>query len=142
MSDDIAIYRRTLDGFIPANEMAQEFFSKAKLGELVTLHGKKPRSLQYHRLFFAILNLISDNSNPHITPGEALFFAKVAANTGRWIKDSKGGEWFAPGSISFAKMDAAAFEAFVQTAIPPLVGRFMRGTAPETLINEAMALAA
>lgn len=31
---------------------------------------------------------------------------------------------------------------FVQTAIPPLVGRFMRGTAPEVLINEAMSLAA
>jgi hypothetical protein len=47
-----------------------------------------------------------------------------------------------PGSISFAKMDQAGFEAFVQSAIPPLVGRFMRGSAPETVINEAMALAA
>lgn len=35
-----------------------------------------------------------------------------------------------------------AFKDFVQTAIPPLVGRFMVGTAADDLIREAMSLAA
>lgn len=141
MKDDRPIFRRTYEGFLPANDMAQAFFAKCKLGELVTLEAKRPRRLRHHRLYFAILNLISDNSDPHITPDEALFFAKLASGTGRWIEDTKGREHFIPGSISFAKLDQDGFEAFVQASIPPLCKRFMHGTAPDAVIAEAMALA-
>lgn len=141
MKDDRPIFRRTMEGLSPANDMAQAFFAKCKLGELVTLEAKRPRRLRYHRLFFAILNLISDNSDPHITPDEALFFAKLASGTGRWIEDTKGREHFIPGSISFASMDEDGFQEFVQSCIPPLTRRFMHGTAPDAVIAEAMSLA-
>ena len=139
---DLAIYRKSLDGFVPASEAGQEFFQKTKLGELVTLTGKRPRSVKFHRLFFAILTLISENSNPSLSKAAALHFAKLAAGVGDTVTDSRGETHFVPGSISFARMDQAAFDTFVQTAIPPLVGRFMVGTAPDELIAEAMALAA
>ena len=135
------IYRRTLDGFIPANDDANEFFGKCKLGQLVTMDAKQSRNLKFHRLFFAILKLISENSNPHISEAAALHFAKLAAGVGEVVTDSRGEKHFIPGSISFARMDQAAFDAFVQSAIPPLVGRFMQGTAPDAVIAEAMALA-
>ena len=136
------IYRRTLDGFIPANDDANEFFGKCKLGQLVTMDAKQSRNLKFHRLFFAILKLISENSNPHISPKAALHYAKTAAGVGEFEPTGKGDELrFIPGSISFAKMDQQAFDAFVQSAIPPLVGRFMQGTAPDAVIAEAMALA-
>lgn len=137
-----AIYRRTLDGFAPANDDAAEFFGKCKLGQLITLDGKQARNLKFHRLFFAILRLISDNSNPHISEAAALHFAKLAAGVGEAVTDSRGETHFVPGSISFGSMDQQAFDAFVQAAIPPLVGRFMRGSAPDDVITEAMALAA
>jgi hypothetical protein len=38
-------------------------------------------------------------------------------------------------------MDQAAFEEFVAKAIPPVVQRFMEGTAPDDVIAEAMELA-
>ena len=135
------IYRRTMDGFIPANDDAAEFFGKCKLGQLVTMDAKQSRNLKFHRLYFAILRLISQNSNPHISESAALHFAKLAAGTGEVVTDSRGEKHFIPGSISFAKMDQQAFDAFVQSAIPPLVGRFMQGTAPNAVIAEAMALA-
>lgn len=136
------IYKRTLDGFAPANDDSAEFFGKTKLGQLVTLEGKQARNLKFHRLFFAILRLISENSSPHISEKAALHFAKLAAGVGETVTDSRGETHFVPGSISFGKMDQGAFDAFVQSAIPPLVGRFMVGTAPETVIAEAMELAA
>jgi hypothetical protein len=136
------LFRCALSGFIPFNEEGQEFFARCKLGEVVELKPTKVRNGNYHRLFFAILKLISDNSEPHINEKAALHFAKLASGTGEVVTDSRGEKHFVPGSISFAKMDQAGFEAFVQSAIPPLVGRFMRGSAPETVINEAMALAA
>ena len=135
------IYKRTLDGFTPANDDAAGFFGRTKLGQLVTMDAKQSRNLKFHRLFFAILKLISENSNPHISETAALHFAKLAAGVGEIVTDSRGEKHFIPGSISFAKMDQQAFDAFVQSAIPPLVGRFMQGTAPDAVIAEAMALA-
>lgn len=140
MSDRF-LYRLTMDGFRPYNEKAQDQASKCKLGDIVELKPTKVRNGKFHRLFFAILKLISENSNPHITEEQALYFAKVAAGCGHWI-DTGQKELFAPGSISFASMDERAFNSFVKQAIPPVVMRFMNGTAPEDAINEAMELAA
>lgn len=137
-----ALFRVGISGFMPFNDEAQEFAARCKLGEVVELKPTRVRNEKHHRLFFAILKLISDNSNPHISEKAALHFAKLASGTGEVVTDSRGEAHFVPGSISFAKMDQAAFETFVAAAIPPLVGRFMRGTAPEAVIQEAMELAA
>lgn len=141
MQRDKPIFRKTLEGFAPANDLAQEFYAKTKLGQLVTLKGERPRRIRYHRLYFAILKLISENSEPHLTPDAALYFAKVGAGCGEWI-DTGHKQLFVPGSISFASMDEEAFQAFVQASIPPLCARFMNGTAPDAVIAEAMAVAA
>ena len=137
---DRSLYRLTYDGFRPFNAKATEDMARVKLGDVVELRMTKVRNGGFHRLFFAMLRLISENSNPHITEEQALYLAKVGAGCGQWI-DTGRREMFAPGSISFAAMDQAAFDAFVKAAIPPLVTRFMAGTAPEAVIREAMELA-
>lgn len=139
---NFAIYKRTLDGFIPASDDAALFFGKTKLGQLVTLDGKQARNLKFHRLFFAILRLISANSNPHVSENILLHRAKGFAGIGEVYYTKTGEPRFAPGSISFGSMDEDAFQAFVQLAIPPLVADYMAGTAPEAVIREAMELAA
>lgn len=138
---DRALYRMTLDGFRPFNTKAQDEAARCRLGDVVELKLTKVRNGGFHRLFFAMLRLISENSNPHISEEQALYLAKVGAGCGQWI-DTGRKELFAPGSISFAAMDQVAFDAFVKAAIPPLVTRFMAGTAPEAVIREAMELAA
>ena len=138
---DRALYRLTYDGFRPFNAKATEDMARVKLGDVVELRMTKVRNGGFHRLFFAMLRLISENSNPHITEEQALYLAKVGAGCGQWI-DTGRREMFCPGSISFAAMDQTAFDAFVKAAIPPLVTRFMAGTAPEAVIREAMELAA
>jgi hypothetical protein len=68
------LFRCALSGFIPFNEEGQEFFARCKLGEVVELKPTKVRNGNYHRLFFAILKLISDNSEPaHQREGGAAF---------------------------------------------------------------------
>lgn len=138
-----ALYLKSLDGsWRPFNDEASEFTSSCKSGQVVELKATKVRNGDYHRLFFAILKMVSENSRPHISQKAALHFAKIASGTGEVVTDSRGEKHFIPGSISFAKMDQRAFKDFVQTAIPPLVGRFMVGTAPDDLIREAMSLSA
>lgn len=138
---DRALYRLTYDGFRPFNAKATEDMARVKLGDVVELRMTKVRNGKFHRLFFAMLRLISENSNPRISEKAALHFAKLATGTGEVVTDSRGEAHFIPGSISFSAMDQEAFDAFVKVAIPPLVGRFMAGTAPEAVICEAMELA-
>jgi len=138
---DRPLYRLTLDGWRPFSDDAQAFTSRCKLGDVAELKATKVRNGKFHSLFFVMLKLISDNSQPHINEKAALYFAKLATGTGQAVKDSRGETHFIPGSISFAKMDQAAFDEFVKVAIPALVGRFMAGTAPQDLIDEAMSLA-
>jgi hypothetical protein len=139
---DRHLFRLTMDGFRPCNDEAQEFVSRCKLGDVVELKPTRVRNGKFHRLYFAILKLISENSAPEITPDEALYFAKLATGTGKWITDTKGNEHFVPGSISFASMKQDDFEAFVKASIPPLCKRFMNDTAPDAVVAEAMAVAA
>lgn len=139
---DRPLFVYALDGFRPFNDEAQDFTAKCKLGQVVELKPARVRNGKFHRLFFAILKLISENSSPEITPEEALFFAKLATGTGKWVTDTRGVEHFVPGSISFAAMKQDDFDAFVKSAIPPLCRRFMNQTAPEAVVAEAMALAA
>lgn len=138
---NLPIFRKTLDGFVPASDDAVDFFAKTKLGQLVALTAKRPRNLQFHRLFFAILRLISENSSPHISEEAALYFAKLATGAGEFATDSRGEQHFIPGSISFASMDQEAFDNFAKVATVALVARFMVGTAPDAVIEEARALA-
>lgn len=138
---DRALFRKTLSGFVPFNDEAQSFTDRCKLGDVVELKAVRVRNGAFHRLFFAILKLISDNSSPHITPDTALYLAKVGAGCGEWISTPAGKDLFVPGSISFAAMNQDDFDAFVKAAIPPLCMRFMHGSAPEKVIAEAMELA-
>lgn len=139
---DRPLFRKTLEGIVPANPEALNWYDGVKTGEIVELKTVKVRNGAYHRLFFAMLKLVSENSNPHISEAAALHFAKLATGTGEFVTDTLGRQHFIPGSISFAKLDQDGFKDFVQTAIPPLVGRFMAGAAPDDLIAEAMSLAA
>lgn len=139
MSERKNLYRKTVSGFVPVNDEAREFHAKAKLGQEVELVGKMPRNIRFHRKYFAILNLISENSNPHISRAAALQYAKTAAGVGQLEPTGKGDEMrFIVGSISFAKMDQQAFDDFVKASIPPLVGRFMAGSSADDVIREAM----
>jgi hypothetical protein len=98
---------------VPFSDEASDYFSSIKLGEVCELKGKHIRNEKYHRLFFVMLKLISQNSNPHISTKAAKHFAKVATGTGEVVTDSRGKNHFVPGSISFAKMGQEDFEAFV-----------------------------
>lgn len=138
---DRHLFRLNFEGMVPFNDEAQSFVSRCKLGDIVELKPTRVRNGRFHRLFFAMLKLISDNSNPHITPETALYLAKVGAGCGDWITTPGGKELFVPGSISFAAMDQEAFDAFVKAAIPPLCLRFMNGSAADDVIAEAMSLA-
>jgi hypothetical protein len=137
------LYRRGLRGYEPDNAAALDFWNLGKPGELVQLDGKRPRNPQFHRLWWAMLALMAQNSRPAMTAEQLNFMAKVATGTGEWVKNPKTGiPLFMPGSISFAAMDQSSFKRFVQTATQALCERFLPGVVPDDLLAEFQELAA
>lgn len=53
--------KRTLMGFLPADEESLELCRKFKQGEVYRADVVKPRSYQHHKLCFALLNLTYEN---------------------------------------------------------------------------------
>jgi hypothetical protein len=138
-----ALYRRGLRGYEPANETALDFWNLGKPGEMVNLDGKRPRNPQFHRLWWAMLALMAQNSSPTMTAEQLNFMAKVATGTGEWVKNPRTGiPLFMPGSISFAAMDQAEFKRFVKQAATALCERFLPGVVPDELLGEFHELAA
>lgn len=55
--------RRTLSGFVPADEASVELFRKFKTGDVVRADVVKPRSYKHHCLFMCLLELAFDNQD-------------------------------------------------------------------------------
>lgn len=55
--------RRTLSGFIPADEPSLELMRKYKLGQVYRADIVKPRSYAHHKLIFALLTLTFENQD-------------------------------------------------------------------------------
>lgn len=47
----------------PADAFAEEAFAKWKVGVQILVNWRKPRSIQQHRLLFAILKIVTENSD-------------------------------------------------------------------------------
>jgi hypothetical protein len=144
-----ALYRRTVRGFEPANDLAQEFWADCKLDELVELKGSRPRNPIFHRLWWAMLGDMAKNANPPMTSKQLDFMAKVGTGTGEWrhvvaLKGPQKGKMvpvFMPGSISFAAMDEVEFRRFVREAAAFLCESFFPGVVPDHFIREFETLA-
>lgn len=57
--------KRTLNGFVPADEAALEISGKYKLGDVYRAEITKPRSYRHHCLCMALLNLTYNNQEQY-----------------------------------------------------------------------------
>jgi hypothetical protein len=116
------MWRRSVAGWVPADEEAQEIFEGFRVGEFARFKAPKVRNPRFHRKFFALIRLCVQNTEGWDTQSLREY---VAVETG----------WFTPytipvlpgvvlkraKSISFAKMDDLAFERFFTRAMDVLL---------------------
>lgn len=127
-------------GLVPADQWADEFMATIKDGQQVLVTVRKPRSVQFHRLLFALLRKVVENSDRWATErvllddlklATGLFETRVSALTGM--------PYPVPASISFASMSADEFHRWFDKALLVLA-RDVLNCAPEALRAEVDAM--
>ena len=91
-------------------------------GDALRLNFATPRNVQHHRKFFALLKLISDNSETYDTVAKALLAVKlICAHAEPFIDPTTGEVVTVPKSIAFDAMTQEEFNAFYENALDGIV---------------------
>ncbi len=112
--------KKQLGALRPADAMAEEQMAELPEGAVVRARVTRPRSVQHHRLFFALLKLVHENS-----PAGAKWpllddfreIVTIGAGYYRWIELPNGKRESRAQSIAFHKMDQNEFNKFFEAAI-------------------------
>jgi hypothetical protein len=128
------LFRRTLRGFEPVNDIAREAMGKVKIGADVRLEIKRPRSLAWHKRYFALVNLIADNSS--YTPDDVHMLLKMRAGCRRLIKERSGREIWVPDSVAFDKMDRDEWQVYWSRVVDYVSTELLPGVTAEELERE------
>jgi len=91
--------------FVPADEDAERVFKSMKIGECAQFEVIRPRSVQWHRMYFGICKTIGDNQDPPRDADSIDHELRVrAGHFDVYLID--GHEVRVPKRIAFARMDA------------------------------------
>lgn len=108
---------RTLSGFIPAYGSDHEAAKKFKLNEAVEVEIRRVRNYEFHKKFFALLNIGRENT-PEIDMPFEVYRKWVTMRAGYYKKyHTPKGELYEAESISFANMTAETFEDLYSRAL-------------------------
>lgn len=131
-------FRKTASGFQPISEEARKFHAGTKLGQVVEMRCRRPRSPGHHRKLFALLNILVENTEDFVSTEDALTAIKAATGHGRWVQIGKAQrELFIGDSISFDAMAQDDFQTFYDRAIAAVL-RFWLSGVDEPELREAI----
>lgn len=125
---------------VPADVMADDMMGGLKEGAQVLVSVRRPRNVRHHRLLFALLRKVTDNSDRWADEETLLQDLKLATGlfTTR-VSAINGMPYPAPASISFAAMDQARFDGWFEKAIL-VIARDVLNVAVDSLRNEVLAM--
>lgn len=129
-------------GLVPLDDNERAQYNQLRPGCDVRVTITMPRNIRFHRKFFALLNIVLDNlpeslqSQRHISSVESLLSA-IKIDMGYFeIVNIDGRNVIKLKSISFAKMDEAAFSRFYDLAVDDILKNYLCGTDCNSLLHE------
>jgi hypothetical protein len=107
-------------------------------GDVVSIEVKRPRNVQHHRLYWALVGLVHDNLDHerYPTPEDLSDAIKIAAGHRKRIELPSGEVGFIPKSIAFHKMDQAEFDSFYERVCDLIALHFLPGVNKDDLRME------
>jgi len=122
--------RRTLTGFLPADEASTETMRKYKTGEIYKADIVKPRSYQHHKLCMALLNLTFANQERYGNFDDFRKAVAMAAGHSREYVGIDGEIWREAGSLSYDALDEVEFTR-VMAAMMTICAQILDVSEPE-----------
>src|SRR5271170_2868374 len=129
--DGSAFIRRG-ETLVPAEINAEAFLHSVPEGREVLVSIRRARSVPQHRLMFALLRRVCENSDQWASENELLDAVKLAVGHVELRLTLDGRGYRAPKSISFASMKQDAFQRFFDRAVYVLSK--MIGVTPDELL--------
>jgi len=104
------------EALFPFDDEAKEIIKKWKQGNMVLVEAKRPRNYEHHKKYFALLNIIYENTEHFESFEEIQTYFKIKIGIYKTIKVE---DKFYPmvGSISWATMNQDAFSLFYSKAV-------------------------
>ena len=126
--------KRTIQGFIPLYDSDYEAAKKIPLGKEVKASIKTPRNYQFHKKFFALLNLGFNNQGHYDNFETFRFVMTMKAGFFDSIETHKGHQVFKPKSISFGSMTEEEFVDLYSNMLDVIIE--VTGSDKELIENE------
>lgn len=129
---------KQLGALRPVDQAGEDALRKLGQGQLVEIEIRRPRNIKWHRLYWALVTLVWDNSDTDRYPtAEDLHAAiKIAAGLRTRIELPDGTVGFIPGSIAFHKMSEDDFAVFFDRVCTLVARHFLPGVTNEDLRRE------
>lgn len=103
--------KRSLSGFIPADEASSELMRKYKVGEAYRAEMVRPRDGVAHRRYWALINIVLQNTEQFKSAELLHQYLKIRAGHCTPVVNKSTGEvYLIPASISYSTLDEVEFQ--------------------------------
>jgi len=136
----IELDKRSDGAFIPAYNSDHELSKRVKAGDSVLAKLSIPRSVGFHRKFFALVRYTFNHMDESMCdkfPSEEALRLELTLQAGYWSKHVTMGdkEVIYPQSIRFDKMGQVKFEKLYSDVLDVVLKWFVHGVDQDELIN-------
>ena len=108
---------KNLGNLVPVDDEGRDALRGFKYGEILTAEIKKPRNIQHHRKFFAMLKIIYENQEHYKSVEDIRHVCLIEIGEYKIISGKDGKEYPKTKSMNFASMDQLQFNALYDKAI-------------------------
>jgi hypothetical protein len=132
---------KSLNGkFTPAHDSDLELAKQLKIGDVYKFTFTKPRNYEFHKKFFALINLVFDNQDHYTNINDLRHDLTVEAGYKvEKVNRFTGEVRYTAQSISFASMDEIEFSKLYQTMLDTVIRVYeWEGTDLEAEVAEFM----
>lgn len=134
-----ALFIRTIHGLMPDpdDDRARDILKGAPLGQPIEVEVRRPRNLQFHRLYWKLCSIIAESVPGFHTAENVSDVLKIA--TGHYTTvHGKHDVYRLPKSISFAAMDNAQFSEFFERCCQIICGTWVQHMKADALRDDVM----
>lgn len=134
-----ALFIRTPHGLMPDpdDDRSRDVLKGIALGSLLEVELKRPRNLQFHRLYWKLCSVISESVPGFETAENVSDVLKIATGHYTMVR-GKTDTYRLPKSISFAKMDQAEFSAFFERCCRVICEGWVKHMKAEALRDDVL----